>query len=110
MTGLEAAEIVRQMCLAAGHSESWGPGREPLVCGHCAAVAHRLKDLHREQNPVPPAVLVHFVVDVNGTGKSLAYLDEPEAIAVARKRRGVVVSVPVSSDWRNTPDEEPTPQ
>lgn len=104
MTGLEAAEIVRRMCREAGHAVSPSPGAEPLVCGHCRKVANELVALHRDANPVPPAVLVHLVVDE--TGLVAAMFDEPKAIEKARSINAVVASLPVSSDWRNVSNEE----
>lgn len=96
MTGNEAAEIVREACLRKRHTV--GRFDEPLVCEHCREVAERLRDRHREE-PVPPALLVHIAVDVE-SGRVVAFTDEAEAVAAARKRNGVVVSMPVSSDWR----------
>lgn len=103
MTGNEAAEIVEQHCLKAGHAVGSGPTAEPTVCVHCHKVAVYLRAKHRDEQPPVITTSVHFVIDP-ATGRIGAKLDEVEAIEAARKIKGLTVSWPVSGDYRNIPD------
>lgn len=99
MTGNEAAAIVEQLCLEKGHAHSVAPGNAPRVCGHCSTVMNRLRAKHKEDQPTPPPVLVHFVIDPQ-SGLQATMLDEAKSSAKAQAIQGLVVSMPVSADWR----------
>lgn len=104
MTGNEAAEIVERHCLKAGHAIGAGPKPQPTVCAHCHMVAVQLRAKHRDEQPPVITTSVHFVIDPS-TGRVGAKLDEVEAVAAARKIKGLVVSWPVSGDYRNDKQE-----
>lgn len=103
MNGFVAAKIVEQMCLNAGHATSSGPKPAPAVCGHCHKVAVWLREAERDERPPLSTASVHLVVSP-ANGLYAALLDETIAIEQARAVKGVVASLPVSSDCREAVD------
>jgi hypothetical protein len=98
VTGNEAAEIVKEMCLDKQHqSNTFDNGY--VVCDRCHEVMARLRELHRDNPPLPLPVLVHFVVDGDGTFQR-THVDQARANDHARDIGGLVVSMPASSDYR----------
>jgi hypothetical protein len=99
-------KVISDLCLEREHAHTRFGKTEPIVCTDCGVLINRLKGMYRDDNPTPPAVLVHFVINPEPGTSPATTLNEVEAIEYARRFKTVVVSMPVSSDWRNTPDEE----
>lgn len=98
-------KVISDLCVERKHAYTRFGKAEPNVCADCTVIINRLRDMYRDDNPTPPAVLVHFVINLE-SGKPLAMLDEETAVQLARRHKTMVVSMPVSVDFRNTSDEE----
>lgn len=100
--GYRMAEYVGELCKQRKHNTD-NDYSQPTICGRCWEIMQAIRAKYRQDHPVPPAVLVHIAVDVEN-GRMRAYLDEADAIALAREHHGVVMTWPVSSDHRPKPE------
>jgi hypothetical protein len=99
MNGKQAAQAVADHCRTQRHQVSSVNPAEPVLCEHCRGVMAHLEKVGAEERPPLSTASVHFVVDP-ATGRVGAKMDDVEAAEAAQAVKGVVVSWPVSADYR----------
>jgi hypothetical protein len=100
MNGKQAAQAVADHCREMRHETSRVNPKEPVLCERYREIMARLEKLGAEERPPLSTVTVHFVL--RGDGHFVYTLDEAEANSLARDTKGMVVSWPVSADYRET--------
>jgi hypothetical protein len=99
MNGRQAAQAVHDLCIERQHNRSPVNPKEFVLCERCRDVMNRLEKIGAEERPPLSTASVHLVLNADG-GLYGTSLVEESAHTIARERGGLVVSWPVSADYR----------